>query len=156
MMFKPEVIKQKKGENRRSKNSRNTRCYDKTSKKCQGKTITVALRATQRLGALRKAFHLLDVPGRIQAYNAFVRPVMEYCPIVWMGAAPSHLARLDRVQARAIRAIAPMCWLPSLALRRMVAALCLLYKMHCPDAHPLLQRMLQPQKPQHKNSPLHP
>ena len=26
MMFKPEVIKQKKGENRRSENSRNTRC----------------------------------------------------------------------------------------------------------------------------------
>ena len=111
---------------------------------------TVALRATQRLGALRKAFHLLDVPGLIQAYNAFVRPVMEYCPIVWMGAAPSHLARLDRVQARAIHAIAPMCWLPSLALRRMVAALCLLYKMHCPDAHPLLQRMLPPQQPQHR------
>ena len=40
MMFKPEVIKQKKGENRRSENSRNTRCYHKTSKKCQGKTIT--------------------------------------------------------------------------------------------------------------------
>ena len=43
MMFKPEVIKQKKGENRRSENSRNTRCYHKTSKKCQGKTITLAL-----------------------------------------------------------------------------------------------------------------
>ena len=41
MMFKPEVIKQKKGENRRSENSRNTRCYHKTSKKCQGKTITL-------------------------------------------------------------------------------------------------------------------
>ena len=42
MMFKPEVIKQKKGENRRSENSRNTRCYHKTSKKCQGKTITLS------------------------------------------------------------------------------------------------------------------
>ena len=40
MMFKPEVIKQKKGENRRSENSRNTRCYHKTTKKCQGETIT--------------------------------------------------------------------------------------------------------------------
>ena len=42
MMFKPEVIKQKKGENRRSENSRNRRCYHKTSKKCQGKTITLS------------------------------------------------------------------------------------------------------------------
>ena len=75
---------------------------------------------------------------------------MEYCSIVWMLAAPSHLARLDRVQARAIQTIALMFWLPSLALRRMVAALCVLYKMDCPDAHPVLKRMLPPQQPQHQ------
>ena len=90
------------------------------------------------------------MPGRNQAYNPFVRPVMEYCPIAWMLAAPSHLARLDRVQARAIQTIAPMFWLPSLALRLMVATLCLLFKMDCPDAHPLLQRMLPPHQPQHQ------
>ena len=56
----------------------------------------------------------------------------------------------DSTVCKPIRAIAPMCWLPSLALRRMVAALCLLYKMHCPDAHPLLQKMLPPQQPQHR------
>ena len=40
---------------------------------------TVALRATQRLDALRKAFHLLDVPGRIQCFCAPSDGVLLYC-----------------------------------------------------------------------------
>ena len=105
---------------------------------------TVVVRATQRLGALHKAFHLLTIPARLRAYKAFVRPVMEYCPIVWMGAASSHLNRLDWVQERAIKAIHPQCWLPSLIIRRTIAALCLLYKALCDNSPALLSRMAPP------------
>ena len=106
---------------------------------------TVVVRAAQRLGALRKAFYLLTIPARLRAYKAFVRPVMEYCPIVWMGAAPSHLNRLDWVQERAIKAIHPQCWLPSLIIRRTIAALCLLYKALCDNSPALLSMICRTQ-----------
>ena len=41
------------------------------------------------------------------AYMGFVRPLMEYCPLVWSGAALSHLARFDREQNRALSLIGP-------------------------------------------------
>ena len=34
------------------------------------------------------------------AYNAHIRSVLEYASVVWSGAAPSHLARLERLQHR--------------------------------------------------------
>ena len=63
-------------------------------------------------------------------YKGFVLPVLEYAPLVWMGAAPSHLARLDSVQRRALRIIGPRTELQSLSLRRYVAALTYTYKLH--------------------------
>jgi len=95
---------------------------------------TVALRASQRLGLLRRVARLLDVRGRAAVYNGFVRPVMEYAPLIWMGAAPSHLARLDRVQHRAAKLIGPGVVLPSLRVRREVAALSYIYKLHFTEA----------------------
>ena len=118
--------------------------FDHQLKFSQNISETVVVRATQRLGALRTAFHLLTIPARLRAYKAFVRPVMEYCPIVWMGAASSHLNRLDWVQERAIKAIHPQCWLPSLIIRRTIAALCLLYKALCDNSPALLSRMAPP------------
>ena len=71
----------------------------------------------------------LDHHGRLVVYKGFVRPVLEYCPLVWMGAASSHLAKLDKVQQRAMRMIGPGTLLPSLEIRRTVAALSYLYKL---------------------------
>ena len=65
---------------------------------------TIAIRARQRLGLLRKASPLLDSRSRATVYRGFVRPVKEYCPLVWMGAVDCHLQGLD------------------LSIRRMVAA----------------------------------
>ena len=49
---------------------------------------SVAMRAAQRLGFLRKACRVLDISGRLTAYKGFVRPLMEYSPLAWGGAAP--------------------------------------------------------------------
>ena len=57
----------------------------------------VAARARQRLGFLRRVRHLLTPAGLATVYKAFVRPVLEYALIAWMGAAPSHLLKLDAV-----------------------------------------------------------
>ena len=40
----------------------------------------------------------MDRKAVIAAYNANVRSILEYCSIVWAGAAKSHLTRLERVQ----------------------------------------------------------
>ena len=56
---------------------------------------SIATRGCQRLGVLRRACRMLDYHGRLCAYKGFVRPILEYAPLVWMGAASSHLARLN-------------------------------------------------------------
>ena len=90
----------------------------------------VSIRGKQRLGLLRRAAPYLSREGRLTVYKGFVRPVLEYAPLVWMGAAPSHLSRLDSIQRRALRIIGPGTELQSLSLRRYVAALTYTYKLH--------------------------
>ena len=105
----------------------------------------IALRGNQRLYFLRRVAPLLDAKGREKVYRGFVRPVLEYCPLVWMGAPSSYLAQLESIQRRALRIINPDYWLPSLAIRRAVAALCYIYKlMTLPASSPL--RSLVPQQ----------
>ena len=50
---------------------------------------SVAMRAAQRLGFLRKACRVLDISGRLTAYKGLVRPLMECSPLALGGAAPS-------------------------------------------------------------------
>ena len=103
---------------------------------------SVAIRGNQRLYFLRRAAPLLDIRGREKAYNGFVRPVLEYCPLAWMGASISTLAQLDAVQHRALKIISSETWLPSLAIRRTVAALCYVYKLLCLPPHSPLQSLV--------------
>ena len=105
---------------------------------------SVATRARQRLGVLNRAAHILTPAGRTTVYKAFVRPVMEYAPLVWMGAAQSHLQRLNNVQRRALHAIGPGAHLLSLAIRRTVALLACLYKLHYLPGPPQLLSVLPP------------
>ena len=97
-----------------------------------------AVRATQRIGFFRKACHVLDPPGRATAYRGFIRPLMEYCPLVWMGAAATHLSQLDRVQHRALTLIGTGAAMDTLSLRRRVAGLTTLYKLHYIASPPAL------------------
>ena len=90
---------------------------------------STAVRAAQRIGFLRKAFTLLDHHGQTVAYKGFIRPVLEYCPLVWSGAAACHHESLDRVQKHALSLIGEGTIIDSHALRRTVSALCLLYKL---------------------------
>ena len=104
----------------------------------------IAVRANQRLGFLRKASRVLDVHGRLTVYKGFVRPYLEYSPLTWMCAAPSHLLRLDRVQRKAMRLIGPGILMQSLSLRRMVAALCYIFKLHSMSGTVQLSSLLPP------------
>ena len=104
----------------------------------------LAVRANQRLVFLRRASRLLDKAGTLSVYKGFVRPLLEYSPLVWMGAATSHLKQLDRVQHRAIRTIANNAILQSLRLRRTVAGICYLYKLQCLPGPNLVTRMVPP------------
>ena len=104
---------------------------------------SLAVRANQRLGLLRKASRILDSAGRLTVYKGFVRPIMEYAPLVWASAAHCHLHQLDLVQRRAMKVIGPSL-LPSLAIRRHVYGLCYLYKLQCIPGPALLTNMVPP------------
>ena len=103
----------------------------------------VAGRAGQKLGALRRVSRKLDPTGRATVYKSQVRSVMEFSPLAWMGAAHSHLAKLDSIQSRALKIIgvnedaaAKDLNIHPLQHRRNVAALTLMYKLHtnsCPE-----------------------
>jgi hypothetical protein len=56
-----------------------------------------------RIGALRKLSRFLDSQNMKLMYTCFVRPVLEYGQELYVAAAPSHLASLDRVQRAAQR-----------------------------------------------------
>ena len=103
---------------------------------------SLASRANQRIGFLKRASPILDAESRQRVYNGFVRPTLEYCPLVWMSSPSSHLKKLDQIQRRALHIIGAGTWLPSLALRRLVAALAYTYKLCYLDASSPLKQML--------------
>ena len=57
----------------------------------------IATRACQRLGFLRKASRVLHPRDRSTVYKGFVRPMLEYAPLVWMGASHTQLS-LDLIE----------------------------------------------------------
>ena len=71
-----------------------------------------------------------------------MRQVLEYAPLVWMGAASGHLRLLDRVQRCALHILGPGVLLQSLAARRLVAALS--YKLMCLAGPPQLTSLVPP------------
>ena len=89
----------------------------------------VALRATQRLGFLQLASGILNQRSLLATYPGFVRPILEYAPAVWMGAASIHLHQLSRVQRRALHLNVTGDILQSLTAHRDVYALTFLYKL---------------------------
>ena len=105
------------------------------------------IRGTQRLGFLRKAAAVLGPAGRMTAYKGFVRAVLEYGMLTWMGASQTILRQLANVQRRALHVIGPGSFLPSLQVRRAVAALCFLYKLHYLPGPAILTPLLPPPAP---------
>ena len=58
----------------------------------------LATKARQQIGALSRVHHFLDSENIKTVYLMFIHSIMEYNSISWMGAAQSHLDKLDKVQ----------------------------------------------------------
>lgn len=104
----------------------------------------LATRGNQRLSFLRRTARFLTSEARLVVYKGFVRPVLEYACLVWMGAAPVHLSRLDSVQRRALKVVGSQVVTESLEFRRTISALCYLFKLQCLSGPPQLLRMVPP------------
>ena len=64
----------------------------------------IAASASMRVGILRKTMSVFrDVTVVAKCFWAFILPVLEYCSLVWMSAATSHLSLLDRVVSQVSR-----------------------------------------------------
>jgi hypothetical protein len=59
----------------------------------------LAKKARTRVDAIRRMARSLDSKNMLTMYSAFVRPILEYGSTLFMGATPTHLSKLDRVQA---------------------------------------------------------
>jgi hypothetical protein len=59
----------------------------------------LAKKARTRTDAIRRMSRSLDSENMLTMYSAFVRPILEYGSTMYMGATPTHLNKLDRVQA---------------------------------------------------------
>ena len=75
----------------------------------------LAKKARSKLAALRRLRFVLDDNSTKTMYIIFVRSVMEYGNVVYMGAADSHLDKLDRIQAGGMNtcclsALQPVWW----------------------------------------------
>ena len=74
--------------------------------------------------------------AKYAVYRGFIRPVLEYCPLSWLGASQSTLNQLDQAQHRALKLISPGSY--------QVAALKFLSKLHWIDGPPILTTMTPP------------
>ena len=110
---------------------------------------SIASRAGQKLGALRKVANKLDIRGSATVYKAQVRSIMGYACLCWTSAPSTTLSQLDNIQRKALKIIGvneatarTQLLIPSLTHRREVAAVTVFYKMytrHCPiDLYKLL------------------
>ena len=79
-------------------------------------------------------FHDRSLLGR--CYLGFVLSVLEYCSAVWCSAADTHLKLLDRA-VNGARFLTGRVFECTIAHRRSVAVLCMLYKIRCNPMHPV-------------------
>ena len=64
---------------------------------------SLAKKARSRLGMLTRLRGLLDDRNMMTMYTSFIRPIMEYGSVCFMGADKVHLAKLDQIQKTAMR-----------------------------------------------------
>jgi len=79
------------------------------------------------MGALYRVKDFLGLKGLAIAFKSSERPICEYVNVAIMGAAASHLSKLDAVQKKAEKL--SDCTFPSLHSRREVSAVGLLCKL---------------------------
>ena len=123
-------------------------CYDKALT-YHTHLCSLAKRTAGKNAALRRITWAVDEKAMETLYKAQIRSVMEFAPLTWGGAAPTHLGILDKMQRRAERLMYGDCSdsnLQSLQHRRDVGGLTTVYKIHVKGAvH--LQSLRQPALP---------
>jgi len=100
----------------------------------------IAKKARRRLGMLTRLRSLLDDKNMKCIYSTFIRPIMEYGSIQFMGAAPTHLDKLDAIQRRAERV--GRFEVESLASRREAAAVAFTLKLLDGGCRGMLKHMV--------------
>ena len=95
-------------------------------------------KARQRLGALRNLTPYLDSMNMQMIYNTFIRSILEYGSVLFMGASRTHLRKLDMAQSRTEKLAG--FEVESLQSRREAAAVSLALKLLDGDCRPGLQQ----------------
>lgn len=68
-------------------------------------TSATMKKAANKIAYARRKSHLLHATGCETLYKFQVKPVLEYCPLVWSLCPPSYLSVLDKIQNRTKRLI---------------------------------------------------
>lgn len=92
-----------------------------------GMVSRLAKKARCRIGALRRLQPVLNAENLMTMYKMFIRSIMKYGSVAYLGAAESHLAKLDRVQDSAVKLCGQS--VESLGSRREAAAVSMAIKM---------------------------
>ena len=94
----------------------------------------------QKTGLLRKCYKTFSNDSVvIRSFFAFILPHFEYCSPVWFSAADCHLKLLDRA-LNSIKFIIPLLSV-DIFHRRLVSALCMLFKIYNNNQHPLFFKL---------------
>ena len=101
---------------------------------------TLPVKARKRMTALTHLKLLLDSSNMKTMYVMFIISIMEYGSIAWMGAAGTHLSKLDRIQTAAER-FGNFTTEP-LALRRSAATVAFALKLMDGQAKGVLKRYI--------------
>lgn len=98
--------------------------------------------ACKKLGLLKKLKFTLGRDKLSKLYITFVRPILEYASVVWDGCSSAEIEKLEKVQLHAARIVTGLPILASreslyfetgwesLARRREIAKLTIMYKIH--------------------------
>ena len=76
---------------------------DDLSWTCQSRRVRA--KVTSRMAAIKRFGRCLNVNTRLIAYNAFIKPHLDYCLPVWGNTCTSVASELDRTLARCLRTI---------------------------------------------------
>ena len=94
--------------------------------------VSIAKTASKKIGALIRSMKFHSPEVALCLYKSAIRPCMEYCCHVWVGAHSCYLELLDKLQKRICRTVGPSLAvsLEPLAHHRNVASLSLFYRYY--------------------------
>ena len=94
--------------------------------------VSIAKAASKKIGALICSMKFLSPEVALYFYKSTIRPCMEYCCHVWVGAPSCYLELLDKLQKRICRTVGPSLAssLEPWAHCRNVASLSLFYRYY--------------------------